>query len=274
MIGVIVALAAEARPLIDYFRLKSVPLPGGFRAFANDRIFLLQCGMGKAAAAAGVAYAQAWSISVNNENPVRAWLNIGIAGHRSRNPGKCIIAHKVIDQSSGQSWYPALVFDFPGESALVATVDKPQQTFPDDAVYEMEASGFYATACRFASAELVSVIKIISDNHERPFTGLTKETIHGLVRAALPAVESVLTEQHALIDEMVSIDADPEYFAEVLQRFHVTQSQRRQLRRALQRFAAFGCDELPHLREFKNIKSLLAWLEHYFGAAMAHYRLD
>ncbi len=73
--------------------------------------------------------------------------------------------------------------------------------------------------------------------------------------------------------EIAELEADPPCFAAIIAHFHVTQSQRHQLRRALQRFAAAGCDELPPLHEFKNVNGLLAWLRHRLVAGMTRYRL-
>ncbi|MCH8163718.1 MAG: hypothetical protein IIA99_06485, partial [Proteobacteria bacterium] len=122
-------------------------------------------GIGKIYAAAATAFTHAFLQTSKQD----IWLNVGIAGHKDLEIGEVMIAHKIIEQSTQQSWYPQILYPPPCQSTEVLSCDHPASDYTDTvfsgAVFEMEAAGFYATACRFATSELIHVVKIISDNH-------------------------------------------------------------------------------------------------------------
>ncbi len=77
MINLVVALPAEARPLIEFFRLKEKTTIGTFRMYRQEDMSLVISGPGKIAAAAATALLA----GSNTTGKQAAWLNIGIAGH-------------------------------------------------------------------------------------------------------------------------------------------------------------------------------------------------
>ena len=81
----VVALRAEARPLIDRYRLEPAD-DGAFRCFHGSGRSLVISGVGKVAAAAATACL--------HEKPLDVWVNVGIAGHRDRAPGELVRAHR------------------------------------------------------------------------------------------------------------------------------------------------------------------------------------
>ena len=113
-----------------------------------------------------------------------AWLNVGIGGHRTLPLGEIVLAQPGdADAAADQIWCPSLVFEPPCATATVTTVDRPETGYPEDTVYEMEAAGFCAAAARFASAELIQVVKVISDNAAAPPERLTAGRVEELIAA-------------------------------------------------------------------------------------------
>ena len=100
MLCLVVALAAEARPLLASHRLQGVS-GHPYRICAGEQTHLIVSGIGKVAAAAATAYLRA----LIGDTPA-AWLNIGIAGHGNQAVGTALLAHKVVDAASGKPFYP------------------------------------------------------------------------------------------------------------------------------------------------------------------------
>ncbi|MGH9462066.1 MAG: hypothetical protein ACRD1X_12660, partial [Vicinamibacteria bacterium] len=107
MIRLVVALPAEAKPLVSHFNLKPAREARGFKIYQNDDIALIVSGVGKIAAAAATAYLQAWT----GNRPNGAWINVGMAGHRDLLLGKGVLAYRITDRATGETWYPPPVIE-------------------------------------------------------------------------------------------------------------------------------------------------------------------
>lgn len=243
MIRLVTALAAEARPIARRFGLDAAgdgPLP----RFEGEGMELVVSGIGTAAAAAAVGYLAGrgegqdehgrWQ---GSHREAVGWINVGIAGHRQHPLGSTFLASKVVDKSSGRVWYPPLVIDSPCPSAVVCTVATVERELADDALYEMEAAGFCAAATRFATSELVQVLKVVSDNRLAPPERLTRSSVGDLIAGALPALETLVDEIRTLVAEVAERLAPPGQLAAFLDRWRFTVTQRRQLERLLRRLA-------------------------------------
>ncbi len=231
-VNLVVALGAEAQPLIDHFSMSPVSSGRGFRSFANgdSGLALVLSGVGRAAAAGAVAH-----LARDSTDP--AWLNVGIAGHRSLPIGAARMAHKVHCVSSARSWYPPLVFEPPCETATVRTVDRATRDFPTDDLYDMEAAGFYEIAARFAPHELVPSFKVVSDNRARPAETLTADSIGSLIGDSLETIDALLEPLQRIAAELCQMRVEPSALGHLLQTSHFTTTQRRQLRRLLRRWS-------------------------------------
>lgn len=167
--GIVIALISEAKPLIDHFKLKACTSKFSFSLYRNDTIHLIVSGIGKVNAALAVSCLQN-----EMEGFPAAWLNVGIAGHRSMAIDTGVIAHQVVDAGTTHTYYPTLLVPF-GKTHTLCTVDRPETSFPDDYVYEMEASGFMQAALKCSTSELVHCYKIISDNRHMSISFTAQE---------------------------------------------------------------------------------------------------
>jgi adenosylhomocysteine nucleosidase len=178
MLRFVVALQAEARPLVDRFGLAAVS-EAPFPLYRGEEGWLIVSGQGKAAAAAATAYLHLAA----GGDPGRAWLNVGLGGHGLRTVGEGVVAHKISDAASGVSWYPQLIVDSPSPTAPLLTVERVDEEYEPPWVYESEAAGFFPTACRFSVAELIHCYKVVSDNPDatlsRRVTGVDVEVLIG-----------------------------------------------------------------------------------------------
>ena len=107
---IIVALACEAKPIIDHLRLQKLqssvfPLYIN-RAGADSEMVtsVVVSGIG----ALNMAAAVAW---IGAQLPVRntVWLNLGIAGHQLLEVGSCVRVVNCLDQLTGRRFYPPLI---------------------------------------------------------------------------------------------------------------------------------------------------------------------
>ena len=229
MLCLIVALAAEARPLLASYRLQGMS-GHPYRICAGEQTHLIVSGVGKMAAAAATAYLRA----LIGDTPA-AWLNIGIAGHGSQAVGTALLAHKVVDAASGKPFYPTFTAPPPCPTTLLHTVDHAQPAI-GVAAYDMEASGFCEAAQRFATSERVHCLKIVSDNPQSPYQTLNAEKIEALIEAQLNTVAQVGEYLRALSQQLHALHADPPGLAELTARWQFTATQQHQLRGLLVRW--------------------------------------
>jgi hypothetical protein len=175
MLRFVVAVAPEADALVRRYRMELQE--GAFRWYRSEAAALVISGVGKTAAAAATGYLHAKT----GEEPLGVWLNFGTAGHRDRPRGDLVLAHTVRDAAFGKSYHPTLLDGPDLEAVEIRTVERPEVEFDSDALYDMEAYGFVATAIRFSTSELVQSIKIVSDNRGTTAAAWTPEAVRDLV---------------------------------------------------------------------------------------------
>ena len=234
----VVALPSEARPFLDAFRLRANERHGGMRIYTGDGVRLVVTGIGKVAASASVGF-----LAAAFPDPA-IWLNVGIVGHSSRRVGDVLMVHAAEDRASGQTYYPPLVVEPPVVTSWLTTVDQPETDYSQDGAFDMEATGFFAAARRFQTAELVHSLKVVSDGPEAPIAGITREKITAWVELAVPAVNELHARLAPLALELQAASAPSPAAEELLARWHFSVSDRRALRRELQRARVLEA-ELP-----------------------------
>ncbi len=229
MINLVVALPAEARPLIRHFGLRRRPDASPFPLYDNDGISLIVSGVGKLKAAAATACLHA----ANGAAPDHAWLNIGIAGNGARALGEGVLAHSIKDAATRRCWYPPLVFQPPCETTAVLTLDRPASAYPETDSVDMEASAVYETASRFSTGELAHCFKIISDNRANPSHAVSAASTEQLVTQKLDEIEAIVRQLRQLAEEMTRLRSPPPEFERFLARWHFTVSERHRLHQLL-----------------------------------------
>lgn len=235
MVHWIVALKAESQVLIERLGLSfDRDLSGrGFQVYSNlegDVTHrLIVSGVGKVNSAAATAWLGAHSC----DDPPAIWINFGIAGNRTARIGEVFRAVRVSDGDTDRSWYPPAVwareFDLL-QPTSIRTIARPTSEYPDESItVEMEAAGFYQTALRYSSAELVQVIKVISDNEDSGIEGLNPATVSRLCGETTVDMLGWLTG----LVEMGRIEVEkwqlPEGVTYVLESFRFSETEKHQL---------------------------------------------
>ena len=271
MLYLVMALGAEARPLIEHFGLRREGMGGPFEIYRSEEMALVVSGIGKTLSAAATTYLYATC-----GERVGAFLNLGIAGSR-HGVGEAVLAHTVHDRASHRRWYPPLVFAPPCTVGTVVTVDRVERHFDEDdgtpdsgpRLYEMEAAGFVIAAGRCATAELVHCLKIVSDGPgDQPEKTLDKHRVRQLIEGQLGTVDTLTQSLAELAKEIANLRADPADLQASLDRWHFTVSDRTQLERHLRRRQHLApevplpLDDLPrHARGRDVNRRLKEWLD-------------
>ena len=259
----VVALKPEAQPLIDALQLKLVPGNSLFPVYENVQAThrMVISGVGKVNAAAATAWLGQFGGA--------GWVNFGIAGNFEAEIGTVFRAGRVIDAGTKKSWYPPAVWPSKLDRfsvTQVLTIDTPTSDYPEPNIsVEMEAAGFFPTALRFGCAELVQVIKVISDNAESNLSDLTPKIIRGIVEAVIDEVlrwSSTCLEP--LITEELERTSAPPGWAEIIGQYRFTETEKHILKREARRAIALG--RFQSLRdwcsgkEYRSGKDILAAL--------------
>jgi hypothetical protein len=253
MLHLLTALPCEARPLIARYRLRSLAEEGPLRLHEGEgpggRLRLVVAGVGRAASAAAVGWLAGRLGAEGGRPECAAWLNLGIAGHRRLPLGEARLVHRIVEPASGRAFYPVFLFERPCASAELWTLERFDGAYPEtEALLDMEASGFFEAAARFSSAEIIHCLKIVSDNREAPAALDGKPDparIDGLVTGHLETVDRLLALLQPLVAELQQRGGDPPSMRECLKRWRWSVSERRKLRRLLQRLAAWGAGADP-----------------------------
>ena len=178
MIHFIVATTSEARPLIDFFKLKKKKSISNFIFFDNDEISLTISGIGKINAAMSVTHTYYEFNKVRNN----VWVNLGIAGHISYDIGKIFLINKVIDKETNYKYFPRIINNCNLDQKSCITYSE-QNFFYNDDLSDMEASGFFMAADKYTTKELIHSIKIISDNEEQKIDFSDKNKLYDIIKS-------------------------------------------------------------------------------------------
>ena len=270
MINLVVALPAEAKPLIDHFFLKPTHAKP-FRVFStkprggpaansggqNESVRLIISGMRKEKSARAVSFLYELS-GVQDE----VWINIGIAGHRDHAIETGVLAHKIIDLKTNESWYPAFVFHSPCATGTLLTVSRAVSRYQSPYVYEMEASGFYESALRYSTVELIHCYKIISDNSKSSHWKVTPRLAEQMIENRLSDITFLIAELGRRAESLSALHIKTEELEPFFKRWHFTVTQQFQLRRLLRRLKTFTSDQAApnEFEALQNSSQVLAAL--------------
>lgn len=261
MIHIICALKCEAKPLRHHFQLKHVKKAKLFNTYLNEALglSLTISGIGKQASTAATMHARMLLDAKSSD----AWINIGVAGHKTLAIGQLVLANRIEDAGNGQTWYPQIIFKSKLPSTGLLTLDKPLNSY-DEIMYDMEGSGFFATASRFATAELIHCLKIVSDNQANPAQQLAEKIVSELIAEKTAEINDLFEQLWSLSSRLESVTSVPQHYEQCLLRWHFTQYQKGVLQRLLRRWQTLRQDSSLFETTLTNIRranDVLTYLE-------------
>ena len=80
------------------------------------------------------------------------------------------------------------------ETLPLLTVAQPMDEYPDTAMIDMEASGFFRSASSITAMERIHCLKIISDNLLNPARNIGKQSVIDLVTENIHVIEQLLEQ--------------------------------------------------------------------------------
>ncbi len=268
MIHLVVALAPEARPLIEHLKLKVVSTSPGYRIYEGDGVRLVQSGIGKVASGGACAWLAGWAQRTEEDPDPCFWLNAGIAGRKESELGEAFLAHKIVDSATQRSFYPSFPFEIPLPSYELLSVDSPSENLPDRFAVDMEAFGFFSVASRFQTAECIHSLKVVSDNAESSADQLTPQRIEELVQQNLNAIDGCIEIGREVITYLNQrIEANPLYHS-LIEKAHFTVSEKRRLK-TLTRHLLVLSPEFQFQGEDLKSKKIIASLEESLASVAA-----
>ena len=246
----VIALRAEAAPLIDAFNMKIVENKSLFPIYANEETghALVISGMGSIKSAAAATFLKN-HLKINDYS---AWINLGIAGFFKDPIGDMYQANKVVSKESGTAFFPGLRLSKLVPAAILFTVSKPENGYKEKALYDMEAAGFCEMAPSFSCNELTYVIKIVSDTPNASSSLITKHLVRELIEKQLSKISAILSEIEILVEDEKKRLSIPNEVIEFEKRFKFTETNKYKFREIYRKWKVAFPSKRLNLSEFLN----------------------
>lgn len=256
MLTIVIALLCEAKPIISKYKLKNITGDHPYQIYQNNDLSLIVSGVGKAASASATGYAHAITASP----PYSAWLNIGLAGHSNLEIGKGFLVNKIHDYSSKQTWFPPQVFDLSFPSSGLMTVDRPDSEYKNKGGVDMEASGFYSTASRFTSGELVQCYKVVSDNPQSPFKKFSTKEATDLINGRIEDISFLVEQLVNTSNKLSALNKTPIMFDQIHDQLKMTHSEQLQIKDRLRKLQLLNSNAFTDISQFEKTDSAKVFL--------------
>lgn len=185
MILIATALECEAKPIIEFFKLKWVNDPY-FRIYKNDQIMLIVTGVSfKCMGAVGYIF---------GKYPISCFLNVGIAAHKSFEIGSAFLIHKA--SYKNRALYPVMILDELSEELLTGEMI---EVFEKNTLHDMECYFMFDVAAKFLNFEMIQGLKIVSDNEKNK--KIEQDEISKLIKMNIDKIEKIVKILRSMIKE-------------------------------------------------------------------------
>jgi len=250
MILITTATQVEARPIIDFFRMKRIH-KAPFSIYEGNQLFLIITTIGKLACISAVSY----FFGKFGHNKVTGAINIGISGHKSKPIGDALLVHKIYDDDTTKTTYPSMAIRWKGNTDELTTFSKPHLDYSKNTLMDMEGAGFFYACLNFLNIDVIHSLKIISDNQDRPANFIDKDTVISLIKNHIPTlqklIDSIFKINSALPEEnQIEIDY-------ITEKIHFTETEKVKLKELLERAVLlevkYKKDKLIELNSAKKI---------------------
>ena len=261
MINFVVATHAESLPIIKFYNLKQIKSDSIFQVFRDIHctIFLIISGIGKIRSASATTYLY----SVHSKQKNQIWINVGICGHKKHPLGNGYLVNKITDQSTNQNFYPIQAFSHDFFTNSCVTCDKPNTNYCES-LYDMESSGFFCTALKFSTSELIHLFKIISDNETNIINLKEKAYISGLIKGNLIPINKLVKQLKKINKKnykktQYQTDMIEKQYTDFCNNFNIKKTDQHELKNILEDWNYFKNFESPmkYLKKKKINKEIL-----------------
>lgn len=255
----IISMQAEARPLIDKFRLTKRNRPSPFPVFESKLHKVIISGIGRMQAAAATGF-----LLGEMKNMHGAIINLGISGHGEFPTGTLYLANRVFHPENKTIHYPPPVLNLPIARSALQTCDSPEMKYPQPIGYDMEAHAFCSTAYKGITRELVQVTKVVSDNPKDPLASFHPKIATTLISAQIESIAEIVEQLENLSRELKLEPEVLDLIGQVKSVHHFSVTQSHQLEKLVRHAHTLGF-EIAELKSLlassPNAKSLLSSLD-------------
>jgi adenosylhomocysteine nucleosidase len=185
-INLLVALPAEAKPLIQNLTLKRLQPDGPCPLYTGAGLSLVVSGVGRDAMTRAIHYLHGRSETECH------WLNVGIAGHASLSLGACLQATCIIDVHSGMRWPLKPVGGLEVAHGELRCVNEAETVYAEAMGYDMESGAFVAALSALGLLDHAHVLKIISDNPRQPTERINARMVSQLIAQQCHVIQSLI----------------------------------------------------------------------------------
>ena len=256
MIHFVIATYTEAKPLINFFKLKKKSGKLQFDIFlsSNKKISLTISGIGKIQAVASVIYTNMYFGGIRNN----VWINIGIAGHKCEKIGDIFLINDNLDFSTKKNYFPIINFGGNFKCLSSITYDYTDEKY-NDSISDMELSGFFYAASKSSSIELIQSLKIISDNRSEKIDFKDVLKINQVIMKKIKIIEELCLK---LISNYIDInELDYENF-DIIKKFKSSNIQKKKfLNLKNKHFLYKDYSIIKSINQFDSINSFLEFLK-------------
>lgn len=231
MIVLHTALAVEARPFLDRWRMRQIESSrrGSVYRAESPEVMLVVSGTGALAAASAV------SAVLAREPSIEAALSVGLAGCPLLDMacGESRFIHRIHDASSGRTYYPDVLVRHPWQEAALTTYGR--MVTADDrpaTLVDMESSGFFVAARAVLPPHRIALLKVISDHLEG--ARLDPSTAIDWISAQIDSIETFLESWTVKPEALPPLPSTlVTRIEELAEAWHLTSTQAHQLRDAV-----------------------------------------
>ncbi len=184
----LVALKAEAKPLIRAFGLQRLQPDADFPCYVNGPLTLVLTGPGPQAAGKATRF----SLDLAATDAC-CWINLGVAGHAELSLGDCLLAERIIEDASAREWRLHPPSRTPGlRLSPLHCVAQPETDYAGTGGYDMESAAIADALSQLGLLPRLQVLKVVSDNPDHPARGISARMVSELIEAQLPVIQSLI----------------------------------------------------------------------------------
>lgn len=257
----VVALQAEANPIITEFKLKLVHHLRPFKVFRNvsRTHWLIISGVGTINVAAASAYLH----NCSNANFSSFWFNVGVAGYANEPLGELFLIDSILDEITEKKHFPRTYFSRKIKKGNLFTTLKPQKNYKDGYMIDMEGYPFFDVINRFALREMIAVIKVVSDNKYNAKSNIKKNLVNGLISKNLPLLKYLVAEAELLSQNETDRLAPKKIFNKIPASINFTRTQTIMVGNLIKDWevAFHGRSVLKEIQDLKSAKMIIKKLK-------------
>ena len=234
----VIALQAEARPLIKSLKLTKRTGKTPFPVFESHFHRLVISGIGEIRSAAATGYLLGLFTT-----QTEAIINLGLAGHGSLKKGDIFIANRIFKESEKAVYYPPQLINLPFPGSSLQTCQSPSEHYSKNIGYDMEAHAFCSVAYQSCTHEIVQSIKIVSDNPSNPLNSFDPKSASNLIENQLDHIHMAIEGIEDLAKRLPSSPVNQELIKKIKATHHFSTTQSHQLESCLRHACIFGFDQ-------------------------------